>query len=432
MRLLVIGGVAAGLSAAARARRLDASLDILVLEKSDVISYAACGLPYLVEGRVGSREDLIVYTPERFRRERNIDVRTHAEVHSIHHSARQVALAGGERVHYDRLVIATGARPDRRLPGAGQPHVFTLDSLAAAERLREFLRERKPRRAVVVGAGYIGLEAADALRTHGLSVTVFESSAFVLNRPCADLTEAVHKHLKQFHIDLRLSEPVREIEPNRVNDVPCDLVVLCAGLLPNVEIAAEAGIDLGRTGAIRVTDRMETNLTGVYAAGDCAETTHVVTGAPVYIPLGTTANKTGRVAGANAAGRRERFPGVAGTSIVRVCGLAIAMTGLSPAEAKKEGFHPVSAAIEARERPKYFWGRPTTVRLVADWATGRLLGGMVLGEAGAAGRINVLAAALTARMRLDEFEQLDLAYAPPYANVWDPLLICAQQLRRQL
>lgn len=432
MRLLVIGGVAAGLSAAARARRLDASLDIVVLEKGEVISYAACGLPYLVEGRVASREELILYSPERFSRERQIEVRTNAEVCSIHHSARQVALAGGERIHYDRLVIATGARPDRRIPGADQPHVFTLDSLAAAERLRAFLRERKPRRAVVVGAGYIGLEAADALRTQGLSVTVLESSAFVLNRPCVELTGAVRKHLEQFHIELRLGEPVRAIEPDRVNDARCDLVLLCAGLLPNVEIAAEAGVALGRTGAIRVTDRMETNLAGVYAAGDCAETSHVVTGAPVYLPLGTTANKTGRVAGANAAGRRERFPGVAGTSIVRVCGLAIATTGLTPAEAKREGFDPVSAAIEASERPKYFWGRQTTVRLVADRPTGRLLGGSVLGEAGAAGRINVLAAALTARMRLDEFQQLDLAYAPPYANVWDPLLICAQQLRRQL
>jgi NADPH-dependent 2,4-dienoyl-CoA reductase/sulfur reductase-like enzyme len=432
MRLVVIGGVAAGLSAAARARRLDASLDILVLEKGDAISYSACGLPFFVEGRVRSRGELIVYTPEHFRRERNIDVRTGAEVHAIHHSSRQVALAGGERIHYDRLVIATGARPDRRFAGADQPHVFTLHTLADAERLLQFLRERKPRRAVVIGAGYIGLEAADALRTHGLSVTLIEGSDFVLNRPCADLTNAVRGHLEQFRIELRLGVTVREIEPASVNGVPCDLVVLSAGLMPNVEIAAGAGVDLGRTGAIRVTDRMETNLTGVFAAGDCAETTHLVTGAPVSIPLGTTANKTGRVAGANAAGRRERFPGVAGTSIVRVCGLAIAMTGLSPAEAKKEGFDPVSASIEARERPKYFWGRQTTVRLVADRGTGRLLGGMVLGEAGAAGRINVLATALAARMRLDDFEQLDLAYAPPYASVWDPLLICAQQLRRQM
>jgi NADPH-dependent 2,4-dienoyl-CoA reductase/sulfur reductase-like enzyme len=207
---------------------------------------------------------------------------------------------------------------------------------------------------------------------------------------------------------------------------------VAAGLKPNVELAEQAGVELGRTGAIRVSERMETNLAGVFAAGDCAETLHLVTGKPVWIPLGTTANKMGRVAGANAAGVRERFAGVAGTSIVRVCGLGIGSTGLSLAQARAEGFDAVSAAITALDHPRYFGGRPTAVELVADRRTGRLLGGLVLGEEGVAGRVNVLAAGLHKAMTVDEFGQLDLAYAPPFAPVWDPLLIAAQQLARRL
>ncbi len=433
MRLAVIGGVAAGLSAASRARRLDRSLEILVLEKGPTISYAACGLPYYIEGRVDSTRDLIVYTPEHFRRERNIEVRTGAEVAFIHHSRRELSLTGGERVRYDHLVIATGARPKRAgIEGADLPHVFTLHTLTDAVRLREFIRNERPRRAAVIGAGYIGIEAAEALRTQGLAVTLIESSEFVLNRADRELTETLRRHLERSRIDLRLNMRISEIESGRAGDVPADLVVLSAGLMPNVEIAAEAGIQLGRTGAIEVSDRMETSLPGVYAAGDCAETTHLITGRPVYIPLGTTANKMGRIAGANAAGGRERFPGVVGTSIVRVCGLAVATTGLSAAEAKREGFDPVSARIEARDRAPYFWPAWTTVELVADRRTHRLLGGTIIGERDAAGRVNVIASALTSRMTIDDLENLDLAYAPPYAPVWDPLLVAAQQLHKLL
>lgn len=433
MRLLVIGGVAAGLSAASRARRLDKNLEIIVLEKGATISYAACGLPYLIEGRVQDPKELIVYTPDYFARRRNITVRTRAEVVAIQHSRREVVLAGGERIHYDKLVVATGARPDRRLlAGRNLPNIFTLHTLDDALRLREFLAARRPRRAAVIGAGYIGLEAAEALRTQGLRVTVFEASGNLLDRDDPGLTQALARHLERCNIELRLNQPVRSLEPDRVNDTPCDLAVLSAGFLPNVEVAAEAGVELGPTGALRVSELMETNLSCVYAAGDCAETVHLVTGRPVWIPLGTTANKMGRVAGANAAGRRERFPGVVGTSIVRAAGLGVALTGLSEAEARKQGFDPVAARIEALERARYFRGKRITVELVADRGSGRLLGGYVLGEQGVAGRINVLAAAVTARMRLDEFQHLDLAYAPPFAQVWDPLLIAAQQLLKKL
>ena len=426
MRLLVIGGVAAGLSAAARARRVDAGLEIAVLEKGSTISYGACGLPFYVAGRVRRAEQLIVYTPAYFAKERNIAVRTGARVVSISHPRREVVLDGGERVHYDRLVIATGARPRPADPAiAALPQAFTMHTLEDAERLKRFLSEKRPARAAVIGAGYIGLEAADALRRNGLAVTIVEQSPHVLGRDDAALTATVRQRLERFRVELRLGERAQGVERY-------DLVILANGIQPNVELAADAGVELGRTGAIRVDQRMETSLAGVYAAGDCAEAMHLVTGRPVHIPLGTTANKMGRVAGANAAGRRARFSGVAGTAIVSVFGMGVAFTGLSGAQARQEGFSPVAARITARSRARYFGGKPITVELVADGGTRRLLGGSVLGEDGVAGAINVIATALHHRMRVEELDDLDLAYAPPFAMVWDPVLIAAQQLSKMV
>jgi len=426
MRLLVIGGVAAGLSAAARARRIDPSLEIAVLEKGAAISYGACGLPYYLEGRVPRAEQLIVYTPEYFRKERNIAVRTGARVVSISHPRREVTIEGGERMHYDRLIIATGARPRNvDFESAALPHVFTLHTLDDAERLKAYLRDKRPKQAVVIGAGYIGLEMADALRRNGLAVTVIERGGHVLGRADAELTKAVRERLERFRVELQLNTHISDV-------TRYDLAILATGLQPNVEIAAEAGVEVGRTGAIRVDDRMETNLPGVFAAGDCAEALHLVTGRPAYIPLGTTANKMGRVAGANASGRRERFGGVVGTAILNVFGLGVAFSGLSVDQARREGFSPVAARITARSRPGYFDGKPLTVELVADAGTRRLLGGSVWGEDGAEGRINVIATALHNRMRVEDLEQLDLAYAPPFATVWDSVLVAAQQLSKMV
>jgi NADPH-dependent 2,4-dienoyl-CoA reductase/sulfur reductase-like enzyme len=410
---------------------LDASLEILVLEKGPVVAWGACGLPYYLEGQVSSLDRLVRYTPEDLDREYGIRVRTGAEAASIVHGRRQVTLTSGEQVHYDRLVIATGARARPiGIDGEALPHVFTLGTMEDAERLKGFLAARRPRRAAVIGAGYLGLEMAEALRAHGVAVMVFEAGAGVLNREDPELTGVVREHLARFGVELRTNEPVTRIEPETVNGVACDLVVVAAGRCPNTELAVDAGIGLGAGGAIRVSERMETNLAGVYAAGDCAATTQLVTGRPVYMPLGTTANKMGRVAGANAAGRRERFPGIVGTAIVRVCGLGIAVTGLSEGQARRAGLDAVSAAIDGISKPGYFFGTPVRVELVAERGSGRLLGASVAAEQDAAGRIGIVAAALTSRMRLDEFEHLDLPYAPPFAPVSDPLLIAARQLRK--
>ena len=309
MPLVVIGGIAAGLSAAARARRIDPRLEIVVLEQGSAVSYGACGLPYFVEGRVREAGDLVVHTAGYFRQERRIDVRTGARVTAISHPRREVTLDSGARVAYDKLVIATGARPDTSgIPGAGQPHVFTLHTLDDAVRMRAFLRERQPRRAVVVGGGYIGVEAADALRRNGLEATLLERSRHLLLRGDAAFTDAVRKQLEKHGVEVRCDTAVDSIEAGAVNGVACDMVVVAAGFRPNVELAAEAGIRIGRSGAIATDDRMETSLRGVFAAGDCAEVNHLVTGRPAYIPLGTTANKCGRVAGANAAGGRGGSP----------------------------------------------------------------------------------------------------------------------------
>jgi len=428
MRLVVIGAVAAGLSAATRARRLDPNLDIVVLEKGDTVSYGACGLPYLVQDKVRHLEDLVVYTPAYFQKERNIEVRTNSEVLEMEHPRRRVRLASGEFLQYSKLIIATGARPDvSGLAGADQPHVFSLNSPAAAVRLKHHLMRAKPGRASVIGGGYIGLEAVEVLRTYGWRVTLLSGNANLLQRDEPELTRRLLSHLDRFRVDTVLGQRVRQID-----GLPADLVILATGLKPNVELAEQAGIELGRTGAIRVSDRMETSFGGVYAAGDCAEAMHRVTGRPAWIPLGTTANKMGRVAGACAAGARERFAGIVGTSIVRVCGLGVACTGLSLSQAKREGLHAAAAWVKTRDRAAYFQGRPTEVELVAERSTGRLLGATILGEHGMEGRINVVATALQTQMRLDDFLQLDLAYAPPFAPVWDPLLIAAQQLQKQL
>jgi len=427
MRLVVIGGVAAGLSAAARARRVSRDLEITVLEKGPLVSYGACGLPHYVSGVVPAMEQLVTYTPEYFRRERRIDVRTGAEVVRIEHPRRQVVLASGEAIRYDGLVIATGASASRQLAGSDGAQVFTINTPDDARALREFLIAKKPRRGLVIGAGYIGLEAAEALRVHGARVTVVDRSDSVLGRSDAELTRAVQRHLADFGIDLRLGEEIGSIEPSTA-----DVVVLGMGVAPNVRLAVEAGVRTGRTGAIATDERTETNLRGVFAAGDCAETMHRVTGQPVWIPLGTTANKMGRVAGANAAGGRERFPGIIGTSIVGLCGLGVAFTGLCLKDARKHGFDPVSARIESRDRAGYMRSRPTTVELIADRRSGKLVGATVLGELEVAGRIDTIAAAITSGMSVEDFAGLDLAYAPAFAPVWDPVLIAAQQLLKQM
>ena len=436
MRLVVIGGVAAGLSAASAARRRDPSLEITVLEKGADVSYSACGLPYYIGGTARA-EDLVVYTPQFFRKQRNITVLTKCPVREIHPPRREVLAGEGKRFPYDRLVIATGASSRRpQIPGIGLPHVLAANTLAEARAVEEFLACRKPRRAAILGAGYIGLEYAEALVRRGLEVQIFDARQEILGRSDPALISAVEEELAGHGVRWRPATPVTSIGPASIvtaaGEFPCELVIVAAGLRPNVELASEAGAAIGSTGAIRTDDRMQTSLAGVYAAGDCAETIHLVTGRPCWIPLGTTANKTGRVAGENAAGGLARFPGMVGTSAVKVFDQEIAMTGLDESAARSAGFSPLSAGIRAPSRAPYLGGGEVSVQLTADRNSGRLLGGLLFGRQGVAQRVDVVAAALHARMRVEELAGLDLAYAPPFAPVWDPILIAARQLLRLL
>lgn len=439
-RLLVIGGVAAGLSAASRARRLDPHLQITALEKGPHLSYSACGLPYFIGGHVRRPEDLLVYSAEYFREKRQIEALTGHEAVEIQLGRRRVRAVVAEtrqekEFHFDRLVIATGARPDwPAIPGLDLPHVFRANTLESAMALRGFVERAGPRRALVLGGGYIGLETAEALRERGLEVIVLERSAEILEGFDADITRGVENALARHGVLLlkgAAALAVREGEVvSEAGRHPADLVIVSTGLRPNVEMAASAGVALGPTGAIAVDDRMQTNVPGIYAAGDCAETVHLVTGRPAWIPLGTTANKQGRVAGENAAGGRARFPGVVGTAVTRVFGLECARTGLSEAQARD--FRIVSATVEHWSRAPYLGGRKILVKVIAERGSGRLLGAQMVGEEGVGKRIDVLAAALHARMSLEQVADLDLSYTPSVAPVWDPILIAAREALKKL
>ena len=441
----MIGGVAAGMSAASRARRINPQLEIVVLEKGDHVSYGTCGLAYLVSGVVAEPELLMVYSPEFFRDQRGISVYTRSEAVEIVPGKKQVVVRRGEEtsaVSYDKLILTTGGAPTVSIPGADSPGVFTCNNLASALALRSYLLERRPRRGLVIGAGYIGLEVAEALRVRGLEVTLLEQSQHLLEDSEPEIRQWVEERLAAHSVRIMLKTQVRSIDPTPDGSlvVSCDsrqvittdVVVLATGLAPRAELAACAGIELGVTGAIRTDGRQQTNLPGIYAAGDCVETLHRVTGGPVYMPLGTTANKQGRVAGENAAGGNATFPGVVGTLVTKVFELEVARTGLSWAAARAAGFQPEIVKIDSRSQAKYLGGKPLRVTLVVDRPSGRLLGGQLAGEEGAARRVDVLATALTSGMTVADFVHLDLGYAPPFGPVYDPLLVAAWEALRKI
>jgi NADPH-dependent 2,4-dienoyl-CoA reductase/sulfur reductase-like enzyme len=449
-RLVIIGGVAAGMSAASAARRIDARMEIVVLERGTAVSYGACGLPYFVAGRLERAEDLVVHTAEFFRNERGIDVRPEHEVTQIEPARKLVhALANGSQpvtIGYDRLVLATGGEPTIEISGSNRPNVFTLNDLAHGVRLRDFLDRERPLHAVIVGSSYIGLEATDAFAGRGIEVTMLERSTEVLagiEPEIRDRVEAVlhahgvalHKHSEACVISGAPGGPATAVEYGNGTrggtGIATDFVLLATGLRPRTGLATNAGVGLGQSGAIGVDERMRTNESGIYAAGDCAETVQLVSGRPTYFPLGTTANKQGRVAGENAAGGDAKFAGIVGTLMTQVFELGIARTGLSVAQAREAGFAPAQITITGATRAQYFGGKPHVVTLIWDSSDGRLLGCQMAGEDGAAKRIDAAAVALHARMRLPDMLHLDLAYAPPFATVWDPLLIAVHEAHKK-
>lgn len=445
-RFLVIGADAAGMSAASEARRRDPALRITAFDRGAHASYSQCGMPYWLGGVVAERRQLVARTPEAFA-ERDIEVRLHHEVTAIHPErgvleATDLQTGTSAEHPFDHLLIATGAEAKRpQLPGLDLDGVFHLDVMEDAIAIEAFLEAHAPERAVVVGGGYIGLEMAENLVRRGLRVELVELGRQLFPSVDLELSAPIEEELARHGVDAGLCEGVLQAcegEHGRVARVqtdrgtlPAELVLLAVGTAPNTTLAERAGIALGPTGAIAVDAQLRTSRPRIYAAGDCAEHWHRLLRAPAWVPLGTTANKQGRLVGANVTGAAAAFAGIVGTAVMRVFELEIARTGLSEREARAAGLTPVATTLHSTDRAGYMPdARPLHLKLVAEAGSGRLLGGQALG-AGAAKRIDVLATALYCELDLTRLTQLDLAYAPPFNSVWDPLQAAAARLLRE-
>jgi NADPH-dependent 2,4-dienoyl-CoA reductase/sulfur reductase-like enzyme len=437
-RVVIIGGDAGGMSAVSRIRKGRPDAEIVAIERGRWTSYSACGIPYVIGGIVDGIERLVARSPERHG-ELGTDVRIGHEATAIDLSAREITVRPVEgeryRVGFDQLLIATGGSPIRPpLPGIDLPFIHgvqTLDDAAALLVHAEALAERC-QRIVVVGSGYIGLEMAEAFVERGCSAVVVEQAAQPMGTLDPDMGALVAEAMVTHGIDLRCGVEVMGFEPGSVltdrGPLPADLVVLGIGVRANSALAANAGLEIGVKGAIRVDARQQTSVNSVWAAGDCCESRHLLTGQPVHMPLGTYANKQGRVAGINIAGGEAVFPGVLGTAITKLCATEIARTGLGEGEAARAGLDAVAQRIESTTVASYFPGAAKmTVKVIAERATGRLLGAQIVGGDGAAKRIDTCATAITAGMTLAQVIDLDLAYAPPFSGVWDPIAVAARE-----
>jgi NADPH-dependent 2,4-dienoyl-CoA reductase/sulfur reductase-like enzyme len=439
-RLAIVGGDAAGMSAATNALRTDPDLDVVAFERGAYTSYSACGIPYYVGGLIDDLDALVARSPEQHRRN-GIDVRTEAEVVTIDLDRRELTLAGGAHEPFDKLVVATGARAVAPpIPGAEATE--PARTLEAAERLSAQVG-RGGHDAVVVGAGYIGLEMAEALVRRGLHVALVERGDEVFPVLDADMGAHVRDAAEALGIEVHTATSVEEVlldddgRPRGVRttggELPARHVVLATGVRPDVELAQAAGLPTGPTGALAVDDTQRCDgADGVWAAGDCVESHHRLLDRAVNVQLGTHANKQGRIAGVNAAGGSLAFPGVIGTAISRLCRREVALTGLTEAQAAEAGFDAVCDMVETSSRAGYFPGNgPVWVKLVVERGTGRLLGAQIVGEETAGKRIDTLAMAVWTGMAVDELQWVDLGYAPPVSGVLDPVLVAARVAARR-
>jgi NADPH-dependent 2,4-dienoyl-CoA reductase/sulfur reductase-like enzyme len=437
-RLVVIGGDAAGMAAAANARRGRADLEIVVIEQGRYTSYSACGIPYVVGGAVGALDDLVVRTPQEFRDTFRIDVRTRNRAVAVDLDARRVEVRALDQsrtlqLGFDLLHLGMGATPNRPdLPGIDAPWIRGVQNLEDAAELLAAVDERRCREVVVVGGGYIGLEMAEAFIRRGARVTVVDSAAQPMRTLDPDLGVKVADALRSHGVTLRLGARVEGFGDHVVHtdggDLPADLVVLGLGVGPASQLGTDAGLRAGARGAISVDHRQQTSASGVYAAGDCADTFHLVTRQRVHVALGTVANKTGRVAGTNLGGGYATFPGVVGTAITQICDVEVARTGLSRSEAAEAGIEVVVGTAESTSRASYFdEARPVTARVLAERGTGRLVGAQIVGADRVGKRIDTLATAITAGMSAADLLDLDLGYAPGVTPLWDPFQVAAQE-----
>ena len=433
MKLIVVGAVAAGTSAAAKARRNDEDAEITIYETDRYISYSGCGMPYFLGGEVAKAEELTPRDPAFFRSKYNVEIKTRHEVLSIDPANKSVSVKNLTTAEifsddYDKLILATGARAAiPPIPGRDRPNVFLLRNINDMLRIRAFLDEHKPKSAAIIGTGFIGLEMCESFIHLGLSVTLLEKLPQVTPGLDIDMAIYVEEHLKASGVSVYTGVSIAEIAEGRVlladgTTVSADLVLLSTGVRPNSELAIEAGIATGASGAILVNERMETSVPDFYACGDCIEQFHVVTGKQVYRPLGSTANKTGRIAGDCATGGTLRYRGTLGTGIFRVLGLSVGQTGLSEREAREAGYDAVVCHNIKPDKPEYLGGEEMVIKAVADRVTGRMLGAQIVGKAGVDKRIDVFATAITYGAKAEDLFYLDLAYAPPFSTTKDPVL----------
>lgn len=437
MKVVIVGGVAAGATAAARLRRLDEQAEILIFERSGYISYANCGLPYYIGDVITDPEALTLQSPEQFFARFRVQVRVRHEVTALHPERKTVSvtdLATGRTFEesYDKLILAPGARPTQpRLPGVGLERVFTLRTVEDTFRIKEFIQKNKPRSAVLAGGGFIGLELAENLRELGMEVTIVQRPKQLMNPFDADMAALIHAEMRRHGVQLALGSTVegfastnRGVEVLRKDEpsLQADMVVLAIGVTPDTALAKSAGLALGIKDSILVNDRMETSVPDVYAAGDAVQVRHAVTGQDALISLAGPANKQGRIIADNICGMDSRYTGSQGSSVVKVFSMTAAATGVNEKNARNAGFDPEAVILSPMSHAGYYpGGRLMTMKLIYDKPTLRVLGAQIVGYEGVDKRIDVLATAIHAGMTAPQLKELDLAYAPPYSSAKDPV-----------
>jgi NADPH-dependent 2,4-dienoyl-CoA reductase/sulfur reductase-like enzyme/rhodanese-related sulfurtransferase len=453
LKVIVIGGVAAGPKAAAKIMRLNPEAEVTLLEKGKFISYAGCGLPYYVSGVVKEQKDLmstpigVVRDAGFFQKVKNVKVLTETEALEIDRARKRVRARRNGAVEdlwldYDKLVVATGARPVvPPIPKVTLENITTLHSLADAERIKALVAQAKAREVVMIGGGLIGVEAVEALAECDCRVTLVEMMPQILRMLDWEMARLVERHLEAQGVTVMTDTKVTAFEgEGHVTGVltsrgrlPADLVVLGIGVKPNVELARSAGLQIGPTGAIQVDARMRSSDPDIYAAGDCVECTDLVTGKPFYVPMGSTANKQGRVAAINICGGQDEFPGVLGSTVCRVFDFCVARTGLTEAAARQHGYETTTVLVPESDRPHYMpTAKALIIKLVVDTGTRKLLGAQAVGPGDGDKRMDVAAMAITAGMTVDQLSKVDLCYAPPYSPALDNIITAANVARNKL
>ena len=437
MKVLIVGGVAGGATAAARIRRLDETAEITVFERSGYISYANCGLPYYIGGVITDPEELTLQTPESFFSRFRINMKVHHEVTAIHPNQKTISvrnLETGEEFEesYDKLLLSPGAKPTQpRLPGVGIKKVFTLRTVEDTFHIKEYINKNQPKSAVLAGGGFIGLELAENLKELGMDVTIVQRPKQLMNPFDADMASFIHSEMRKHGVKLALGHTVEGFEEKDggidillKDEMPlhADMVVLAIGVTPDTHLAKEAGLELGIKGSIVVNDRMETSVPDIYAAGDAVQVKHYVTGQEALISLAGPANKQGRIIADNICGGDSRYPGSQGSSVIKVFDMTAATTGMNETNARKAGLDVDTVILSPMSHAGYYpGGKVMTMKVVFEKETYRLLGAQIVGYEGVDKRIDVLATAIHAGMKATELKDLDLAYAPPYSSAKDPV-----------